>query len=189
MLAGFIALNRLNVSALDLVERFIKTGESTIMVYFSADPTEACKDVSLFAAVHRGIAKFFSDSSALNIDTLFGFALSTIDYGDHFFTGPNAQIGSYMLCNYSYFYNIIGIATILAYFSIVRVFSNKVVYSKYNLPIILFPLVITSINAFAQDYYQGISDITLIFIISILFFIFMVVYEASKRNINNNISL
>jgi hypothetical protein len=180
-------LYRLDVGVIGLAERFVKTSESTIMVYFSDTPNAACSDVSIFAAVHRGVARLFSDTSAMDIDTLFGFALNAAEYGSHFFTGPTAQIPSYMLCNYSGLYNVVGIVSIMGYFLFVGLFIKVIVMSKISkMTILLFPFVVTSLNAYTLDYYQGVSDLTLIFIIFIVYIFYKVAHEAvRKRNINN----
>jgi len=163
--SAVVALVRLNVSMADLADRFVKFGESTIMVYYSDDPSAASSGVSTLAKVHRGVAKLLGDSSANDIDTLFGFALSGLEYGGQTFTGPNAQVSSYMLCNYSGWGNLIGIASIIGYLAVVTWFVNHIVCKQGAARMMLLPFVVASLNAFPQDYYQGMSDLTLIVIL------------------------
>ena len=163
--SAVLALARLNVSLADLADRFVKFGEATIMVYYSDDPSAAAAGVSTPAKVHRGVAKLLGDSSATDIDTLFGFALSRVEYGGQTFTGPNAQVSSYMLCNYSGWGNLIGIASIIGYLAVVTWFVNQIVCKPGTARMMLLPFVVASLNAFPQDYYQGMSDLTLICIL------------------------
>ena len=168
-LSAVFALARLNASAADLAERFVRTAESTIMVYYSDDPTAAASGVSTFAKIHRGAAKVLGDKSAADVDTLFGFALSRLHYGANTFTGPNAQLSSYMLCNYSGWDNLIGLASILGYLAIVAWFCNAVLYRRETETVMLLPFAIVSLNSFSQDYYQGMSDVTVIGIAGLAF--------------------
>lgn len=158
---GF-ALQRLDVSIADLADRFVRFGESTIMVYYSDDPTAAAAGVSTVAKIHRGAAKLVGDRSAADIDTLFGFALSRIHYGANTFTGPNAQLSSYMLCNYSGWGNLIGVSSILAYLAMVAWFCGAFIQRPVQGKMLLLPFIVASLNAFPQDYYQGMSDVTVI---------------------------
>jgi len=139
------------------------------MVYYSDDPTAAASGVSTFAKIHRGAAKVLGDKSAADVDTLFGFALSRLHYGANTFTGPNAQLSSYMLCNYSGWDNLIGLASILGYLAIVAWFCNAVLYRRETETVMLLPFAIVSLNSFSQDYYQGMSDVTVIGIAGLAF--------------------
>src|SRR5260370_14183273 len=107
-LSGALALVRLNVSMADLADRFVKFGESTIMVYYSDDPSAASSGVSTLAKVHRGVAKLLGDSSANDIDTLFGFSLSGLEYRGPSLPSPTTPISCYMLFNYSLFGDLNG---------------------------------------------------------------------------------
>lgn len=162
MLTAGLALARLNVTLADMAERFVRTGESTIMVYYSSDPRAAAAGLSTLAKIHRGGAKLLGDASAADIDTLFGFALSRVEYGAHNFTGPNAQISSYMLCNYAGWANLIGAASILAYLALVDWFCRAFVFPGAAGKVFFLPFVVVSLNSFPQDYYQGMSDLTVI---------------------------
>lgn len=159
-LAGMVTLGRLEVDGAELAQRFVRFGESTILVYYADDPTTAAAGVSMLAKIHRGVARVLGDSSAADVDTLFGFALSHEDNNGSSFTGPNAAIPSYMLCNYSGWQNIVGFASILGYLAIVAWFVKRLVGRQVL--ILLLPFAVTSLNAFVQDYYQGMSDVTLI---------------------------
>jgi hypothetical protein len=161
-LSAVFALQRLDVGMADLADRFVRFGESTIMVYYAPDPSAAAAGVSTLAKIHRGGARLLGDRSAADIDTLFGFALSREDHGDHNFTGPNAQVASYMLANYSGWDNLIGVSSILAYLAIVTWFYRAFIHHHGNGKVLLLPFVIASLNAFPQDYYQGMSDVTVI---------------------------
>lgn len=166
-LSAVFALARLNVGAADLAARFVRFGESTIMVYYSDDPSAAASGVSTLAKIHRGVAKALGDRSAADIDTLFGFALSTAVYGGHNFTGPNAQIPSYMFCNYSGWENLIGFGSIVGYLLMIAFFIQRIVLRGAE-KVMLIPFVVSSLNTFAQDYYQGMSDLTLLWILMAL---------------------
>jgi hypothetical protein len=168
-LSAVFALERLDVSMVALAQRFVRFGESTIMVYYSADPSAAASGVSTFAKIHRGAAKLLGDRSAADIDTVFGFALSRDDNGAHNFTGPNAAISSYMLCNYSGWQNLIGFASILGYMAIVAWFVEHLIYRQMPGCLMLLPFVVASLNSFLQDYYQGMSDVTLMLIAALAF--------------------
>ncbi len=184
------SLDRLRVGLLDLALRFIRTGEATIIVYFSDNPTEACRDTSMFAALHRGVAKLFRDPSALDVDTLFGFALSIIDYGGHNFTGPNSQISSYMMCNFPGWYNVVGVLAIVTFFSIIWIFFKLIIINnKSSLTILLLPFMLAAISGYAQSYDFGVSSLTVIFMICIISSYMRFLYVATRaRRTNNNIS-
>jgi hypothetical protein len=165
------AFSRLNVGIVDIGSRLVLTGEGTIMVYYSNEPTLAAVGLTTAAKIHRGIAKFLGDKSAANIDTLFGFALSIVHYGENTFTGPNSSIPAYMLCNYQGMDNIIGVLSILGYFLIIRFFLKALVIGlNFKSGVIFFPFVIDSITTYPQDYYTGMANVTVIFEI-ILFLI------------------
>jgi hypothetical protein len=167
--ATVFALARLEVTLPDLADRFVRFGEATIMVYYSGDPAAAAAGVSTLAKIHRGGAKLLGDRSAADVDTLFGFALSQVEYGAHNFTGPNAQIPSYMLCNYSGWENLIGLASILGYLAMMACFFESLLQRPGSARMMLLPFVVASLNAFPQDYYQGMSDATVIGIAALVF--------------------
>lgn len=184
------SLDRLSVNLLDLSLRFIRTAEATIIVYFSDNPSEACADTSLFAAIHRGVAKLFGDPSALNIDTLFGFSLSIVDYGAHNFTGPNSQVASYVLCNFPGWYNIVAILAISIFFIVMwKFFKIVILKNKFIFTIFLLPFVLNTLDAYAQSYDIGATSLTIILMVLIIISFIRLVYVASRpRIIDNNIS-
>ena len=163
-LSAVLALERLDVNLVALAERFVRFGESTIMVYYADDASAAASGVSTLAKVHRGVAKFVGDRSAADVDTAFGFALSREDNGAHNFAGPNAAISSYMLCNYSGWENLIGLASIFGYLAVVTWFIERCVHRQGAWGVLLLPFAVASLNGFVQDYYQGMSDVTLMLI-------------------------
>ena len=160
-LSAVFALERLDVNLLALAERFIRFGESTILVYYAEDPSVAASGVSTLAKVHRGAAKLLGDGSAADIDTAFGFALNREDNGANDFTGPNAQISSYMRCNYSGWENLIGLASIFGYLAVVTWFVEYCVHRQGARGVLVLHFAVASLNGFLQDYYQGMSDVTL----------------------------
>jgi hypothetical protein len=166
-LSALFGLERLDVGLSELAQRFVRFGESTIMVYYADDPAAAAAGVSTIAKIHRGAAKLLGDGSAADVDTLFGFALSREDNGAHNFTGPNAQVSSYMLCNYSGWQNLLGLASILGYLATVNWFVGHFMYRQIAGCALLFPFVVASLNDFLQDYYQGMSDVTLMVMLAL----------------------
>jgi hypothetical protein len=168
-LSSAFALQRLDVGLSELAQRFVRFGESTIMVYYADDPATAAAGVSTIAKIHRGAAKLLGDMSAVDVDTLFGFALSREDNGAHNFTGPNAQISSYMLCNYSGWQNLIGVASVFGYLAIVSWFTEHFIRRQMAGSALLLPFIVASLNDFLQDYYQGMSDVTLMVMLALVF--------------------
>jgi hypothetical protein len=170
-LAAVVTLARLNESATSMAARLALTGESTIEVYYSDDPTAAASGVSTLAKIHRGVAKVLGDRSANDPDTLFGFALNRVEYGTNTFTGPNSAIASYMLCNYSGWDNWIGFTSIFGYLAIVSWFYDIFIYRHGQaMPrLIYLPFLVTSLYNFPQDYNHGMSDLTLICILTLCF--------------------
>lgn len=169
--AVVLILQRRGATLWDILFRLVMHAEATIMVYLSADPTEACHGVTLFAALHRGIARLFNDPSATNIDTLFGFALSAIHYGANTLTGPNSSIPAYFACNFPGWLSLIGLLAVLGYVAFVRYLFRRWVLSESGAAIGLLPFLVASINTFPQDYYTGMSHLTTMAIIS-LFLVF-----------------
>ena len=163
-LVAVATLARLNESMVEMGERMVRTGKSTVLVYYSDDPSAAAQGVSTLAKIHRGVARALGDRSAADPDTLFGFALSKIAYGSNDLTGPNAQISSYMMCNYSGWRNIIGLSSIVAYLFSVLLFYKIYIYSPgegKNHRFFSLPFVVVSLFTFPQDYQHGISDLTI----------------------------
>jgi hypothetical protein len=166
-LSALFALQRLDVSLPELAQRFVRFGESTIMVYYAEDPATAAAGVSTIAKIHRGAAKLLGDSSAADVDTLFGFALSREDNGAHNFTGPNAQVSSYMLSNYSGWQNLIGFASVFGYLAVVTWFVEHFMHRQIAACTLILPFIVASLNDFIQDYYQGMSDVTLMVMLAL----------------------
>jgi hypothetical protein len=166
-LSALLTLQRLDVDLVALGQRFVRFGESTIMVYYSDIPTAAASGVSTLAKIHRGGAKLLGDASAADVDTIFGFALSSEDNGAHNFTGPNAQVSSYMFCNYSGWENLIGVASILAYLAVLQGFMKGLISRQAPGGVLILPFLVASLNSFLQDYYQGMSDVTLLVMLGV----------------------
>ena len=160
--SALFALVRLNEGMTDMAARLALTGESTIMLYYSDQPQAAAEGVSALAKIHRGVAKALGDSSAKDPDTLFGFALSRLEYGANTSTGPNSAIASYMLCNYSGWGNLIGLACIVGYLVVISLFYDLFILrrNRETSRILFVPFVVTSLYNFPQDYNHGMSDIT-----------------------------
>ncbi|MGB8013697.1 MAG: hypothetical protein WCF68_18950 [Terriglobales bacterium] len=161
-----LTLARLDVTLPDLAQRFIRFGESAVLVYYADDPASAADGVSTLAKIHRGAARLLGDPSAADIDTAFGFALNRADSGAQNFTGPNAQISSYMMCNYSGWGNLIGIASIFGYLAILSWFVERFLGRGDAGTALLLPFAVASLSDFLQDYYQGMSDVTLILMLA-----------------------
>lgn len=155
-----LALTRLNVSTADVSDRFFLFGEPTILTYFSARPTAACESVSTFASMHRGLARLAGDPSATNIDTLFGFALMIEAVGINTFTGPNARLSAYALCNFADERIVLCVIVVLAYLGLMLlVFSLSL--SRPRLLAIVFPFFVVSLAGASQDFNLIMQDITI----------------------------
>lgn len=181
--SALFVLDKMGVGFYEIAVRLLMHAEATIMVYLAADSTEACYGLTLFAALHRGFARLFGDPSANNIDTLFGFALSAVHYGANTLTGPNSSIPAYFSCNFPGIYGFFGGAVILLYVAIVKYFLKIRILVARNPAVWLLPFIVTSINTFPQDYYTGMSDLTLILIISTFYFFAM--NFAYSKDISN----
>lgn len=147
----FVAFSRLETTPAHLFRRFFLTADATIMVYFSDNPTEAGENVSMFAKMHRGFARLAGDKSAQNIDTLFGYALNKIRLGKNTFTGPNARIGAYFLCNFQNLTIIFGLITVVTYLLLTK---SSLICTAHNtwLTALIFPFVIKSLGITSQDF-------------------------------------
>jgi len=178
--SAVVVLDQMGLGLNDVLIRLLMNAEATIMVYLAIDPTEACHGVTLFAALHRGVARLFHDPSATNIDTLFGFALNTIQYGLNTFTGPNSSIPAYFSCNFPGLSLFWGVSAVLGYTAIVRYFLRIQIFMARNPAVWLLPFAVGSINNFPQDYYTGMSDLTIIIIVSI-YFAFAKSFAAHSR--------
>jgi hypothetical protein len=155
-----LALTRLDVSAADISDRFFLFGEATILTYFSDHPTAACENVSTFASMHRGWARLAGDPSATNIDTLFGFALMIEAVGVNTFTGPNARLSAYALCNFADERIVLCAIVVVAYLGLMLlVFSLTL--KRPKLLAILYPFFLVSLAGASQDFNLIMQDITL----------------------------
>lgn len=161
----------LGVELNGLFERVVHYAESTIMIFPSSNPCKVCQDQSLLSLIHRGFARLFGDKSAINIDSLFGFALSAEYYGANTFTGPNARIGSYTICAFP------GLKILIMYFVFIvfilfNFFLIKITSIKYKFLFITSVLLFFhGIQQFILDYNTAMSDFTII--IFILFFMIL----------------
>ncbi|WP_077036105.1 hypothetical protein [Pelomonas sp. KK5] len=154
-------LANLAVSPQDVIDRFLLYGEANIMTYFSPDPTAACSDVSLFARMHRGWARLLGDPSALDIDTLFGFALMLQEVGVNTLTGPNARLSAYFLCNFPAQQFIFGLIVVAAYLGLVRL-SFAQTRKRPLVCAIFYPFLLASLHGASQDFNLIMQDITIL---------------------------
>jgi len=171
-----LALIRLDVSVADLYDRFFLFGESTILTYFSDRPTAACENVSTFASMHRGWARLAGDPSATNIDTLFGFALMIEALGVNTFTGPNARLSAYALCNFADERIVLCAIVVAAYLGLMlMVYSLSL--NRPGLLAIVYPFFLVSLAGASQDFNIIMQDITLFSALLVA----LVFISASKR--------
>lgn len=157
---ALFALARQEVTPTSVADRFLLFGEATILTYFSDTPTEACRDVSTFASMHRGIARLLGDPSANDIDTLFGFALTKMNRGVNTFTGPNGRLSAYMICNFSGFRMVLGWFVIGVYFALLAWLLRRTWKKPLHLAVV-YPYVVTSFGLASQDFNLIMADITL----------------------------
>jgi hypothetical protein len=154
------ALGRLEVSPADVAARFMLFGEATILVYFAEEPTEACKDVSTLASMHRGVARLLGDESANDVDTLFGFALTKLYLGVNTMTGPNGRLSAYFLCNFPGKKLALGWLMVLVYLGLLLTVFRRARRRPLLLAIV-FPYVVTSLGSASQDFNLIMADITI----------------------------
>jgi hypothetical protein len=152
------ALTRLEVSPNDIKERFFLFGEATILTYFSDTPTAACKNVSYFARMHRGFARVAGDASANDIETLFGYALMIEALGVNTFTGPNARISAYFLCNFPDESIFLGVVDVAIYITLLLAVFRRSRTRPIQLAI-FYPFFLVSLAATSQDFNLLMQDI------------------------------
>jgi hypothetical protein len=171
----FVVVTGIGVVPLELLQRILLFGESGYAILNHSllpNPTELTPGLSDLAVFHRGIARFFGDSGALDPDTLFGYAISMkANGGINTLTGPNARISSYSIVYFSDFFQaIIGVLTI-AFFVFLLVFF--VVYmarvarstSTHSiLKVLAFHFCFYLPSTIPQDYYVLLSTITTLLI-------------------------
>lgn len=155
-----LALTRLDVSAGDVSDRFFLFGEATILTYFVEKPTAACENVSTFASMHRGWARLAGDPSANNIDTLFGFALMIEAVGVNPFTGPNARLSAYALCNFPDQRILLCAIVVLAYLGLLLAVFRRALPRPTHLAI-FYPFFLVSLAGASQDFNLIMQDITI----------------------------
>lgn len=158
--AVILALARLNVSGTDILDRFFLYGEATILTYFSDTPTAACENLSTFASMHRGWARFLGDASAQDIDTLFGYALNIERLGVNTFTGPNGRLSAYILCNFSDLRIIFGCFVVLLYLCLILLVFRLILMRPIYLAL-MYPFIINSLGGAAQDFNLIMQDLTI----------------------------
>jgi hypothetical protein len=188
LLALLAALNlrAAGMGAPELIDRFVAYGDAVIMVYTAPEPTAACAGVSPLAKLHRGLARLAGDASARDLDTLFGFALSIIHFGDNTFTGPNARLGPYALCAFPS-WSIFAIAAMLALYVAVIVWIAGPLRMRMASPAftaLVLPFAIGSLNSFTVDYYQGVSDLTSMAILLLLLSARELALRAAPRHVD-----
>ena len=159
-LAGVVALSHLAVDASDVLDRFFLYGEANILTYFSPDPTAACSNVSLFASMHRGLARFLGDPSARDLDTLFGFALMIQEVGANTLTGPNARLSAYFACNFPDGKVVFGLAVVALYLLLMRT-TFKTALRRPLAIALVYPFVLSSLFGASQDFLSIMQDITI----------------------------
>lgn len=157
---AMFALVRLEVTPADVADRFMLFGEANILTYFSDAPTEACRDVSTLASMHRGVARAVGDASANDIDTLFGFALTKLYLGVNTMTGPNGRLSAYMICNFAGARAAFGWLMIGIYFSLLWWLLQRSRKNPTRLAVV-FPYLVTSFGYASQDFNLIMADVTL----------------------------
>jgi hypothetical protein len=178
VVAALFSLSRLAVSAQDLIDRFMLYGEATIMTYFSPDPTAACSNLTLFASMHRGWARLLGDPTAQDIDTLFGFALMIEQVGINTFTGPNARLSAYFLCNFPDTKFIFGTLVVAGYFTLIRLTFPRVVQRPWVCAL-FYPFLLASLYGASQDFNLIMQDIT---ILCVLWFALATTEKLRRRS-------
>lgn len=165
-LMAVVALSRLGVSTQDFVDRILLTGDATMMTYFSERPTAACERVSTFASMHRGFARLLGDASAMDVDTLFGFSLMIEAVGVNSFTGPNARISSYALCNFPNVQILLLLFCLVVYFTLMVMLFRKSLRRPLLLAI-YYPFIQASLYNSSQDFHL-VMQATTYFIVFLL---------------------
>ena len=176
MVALILTLDRLQVSFSDLVYRILLFGEPTLMTYYAPSPTAACENLTTFAKIHRGWARAIGDPSALNIDTLFGYAWNIQYFGTNTFTGPNARFGAYMACNFPGLLIAIGLS-VSAFYLWLIMFAVKSGTTRPGLLVIIYPFCVYSLIASGQDFNILMQDINIL-----LLFVGIGVMSSSRSN-------
>jgi hypothetical protein len=161
ILAFAFALDRLEVTFSQLLFRILLFGEPTLLTYYAPDPTAACQNLTTFAKMHRGWARALGDPTALNIDTLFGYAWTIQYFGTNTFTGPNARFGAYMACNFPGSSVFIGLAVSLFYLSLI-VLSVITAAKRFRMVAMVYPFCVFSLIASGQDFNILMQDINIL---------------------------
>jgi len=177
ILALVLTLDRLQVSFSDLIYRILLFGEPTLMTYYAPSPTSACENLTTFAKMHRGWARALGDPSAMNIDTLFGYAWNIQYFGTNTFTGPNARFGAYMACNFPGFSIVIGLFVSAIYLCLIAI-SARSAKHRPGMLVIIYPFCIYSLIASGQDFNILMQDINIL-----LLFIGISVMSAPQQNL------
>jgi hypothetical protein len=176
IVALVLTLDRLQVSFSDLIYRILLFGEPTLMTYYAPSPTSACENLTTFAKMHRGWARALGDPSAMNIDTLFGYAWNIQYFGTNTFTGPNARFGAYMACNFPGLSIIIGLLVSAIYLSLIAI-SARSAKRRPGMLVIIYPFCIYSLIASGQDFNILMQDINIL-----LLFIGIGIMSVPKQN-------
>lgn len=165
-----------------IFERLVHYAEATIMVFPSKNPCVVCERQSLIALVHRGVGRLLGDPSSMEVNNLFGYALSSEFYGGETMTGPNARIGAYAICAFPgikiFFLYLIFSIFCFCNFVLIRVTENK----KSFIYISSIMIVFDGMQHFVVDYNQAMSDLTLIFFIFIFLALsFVLKFDLQKK--------
>lgn len=159
LVSVFFVLARLDVTLSDLFDRFLLSGEANLLTYFSDDPTAACENVTMFAKMHRGWARLAGDPTANDIDTLFGYALMIKAVGINAFTGPNARLSAYALCNFPGTNLLFLSIVVSAYFFLVASVFRKFLAHPIIISLV-YPYLVSSLSSSAQDFNLIMQDIS-----------------------------
>jgi hypothetical protein len=136
--------------------------------------------VSTFASMHRGWARLAGDSSATNIDTLFGFALMIEAVGVNTFTGPNARVSAYALCNFADERILLCAVVIFVYLGLLLRVASRCL-NRPRLLAVVYPFALVSLSGASQDFNLIMQDITLFFVLLLL----LVLIPVSKPRVSH----
>ena len=100
------------------------------------------------------------DPSAMDIDTLFGFALTIQELGVNTFTGPNGRLSAYALCNFSDERIVFGAVVVLGYLWLMRRLFKRLLKRPMLLALV-YPFLVASLGGASQDFNLIMQDITI----------------------------
>lgn len=153
-----LTLQRLKLTVADLWDRIMLFGEPTLLTYFAPDPTAACRSLTLLAKMHRGWARILGDPTALNIDTLFGYAWTIQYVGVNTFTGPNARYSAYLMCNFPGFGIMFGLIMTVLYLVLISGAVKTADRQNRFFPVV-YAFAVFSMTTAGQDFNLLMQDI------------------------------